>query len=104
MQRLLEEASLVSHLNNTSEIHHRDPVADMLDHGEVVANEHIGQLEFVLEVHQEIDNLCLDRHVQSGDRLVTDDQFRIDRQRPGEQNGEQQVHGWHGVGHPGGDH
>src|SRR5882724_10528863 len=38
--------------------------------------------EFLLQVLQQIDDLGLDRDVERRDRLVADDQFRLDRERP----------------------
>ena len=49
----------------------------MLYHADVVGDEEIGQSQPGLQVLQHIDDLGLDRHVQRGDRLVTDDEFRI---------------------------
>ena len=63
-------------LDDAAEIHHGDPVADMLDHREIVRDEQIGQPELVLQVHQQVDDLRLDRHVERRDRLVADDQIR----------------------------
>ena len=73
MQRSLEQALLVGGLDDAAEIHDRDPVRDVLDHREVVGDEQVGQPVFVLEVHQQIDDLGLDRHIQSRYRLVADD-------------------------------
>ena len=56
----------------------------MLDHGEVVGDEQIGEPELVLQVHQQVDDLRLDRHVERRHRLVADDQFGIERQRAGD--------------------
>ena len=47
-------------------------------------DEQVGQLELVLQVHQQIDDLRLDRHVQRGHRFVADDQLRTQRQRAGD--------------------
>ena len=84
MQRRLEQARLVGHLDDAAEIHHRDAVADVLDHREVVRDEQIRQLQFVLQIHQQVDDLRLDRDVERGDRLVADDQVRVERQRAGD--------------------
>ncbi len=66
-------------LDDTAEIHHRDAAADVVDHGEIVRDEEIGEPEFLLQILQQIDDLRLDRHVERGDRLVADDELRLDR-------------------------
>ena len=38
-------------------------------------------LQLVLQIHQQIDDLRLNRHIQRGHRFVADDQLRIERQR-----------------------
>ena len=42
----------------------------MLDHAEVVADEEIGEPEVAAQLHEEIQDLRLDRHVERGDGLV----------------------------------
>jgi len=83
MQRHFEEAGLVCGLDDAPEIHHRDPITDVLDHREVVGDEQVGQLQFILKVHQEIDDLGLDRHIERRHRLVADDQLRVQCERTG---------------------
>ena len=53
----------------------------MLDHGEVVGDEQVGQAELRLQVDQQVDHLGLDRDVERRDRLVADDQLGADRER-----------------------
>ena len=80
VQRRFEQAGLAGRLNDTAEIHHRHPVADVLDDSQVVGNEQIGQLELVLQVHQQINDLRLYRHVERRDRFVANDQLRTQGQ------------------------
>ena len=47
-------------------------------------DEQVGQLELVLQVHQQVDDLRLDRHIQRRYRFIADDQFRTQRQRAGD--------------------
>ena len=56
----------------------------MPDDREVVGDEDIGQAEAALQVHHQVDDLRLHRHVERRDRLVADDQPRLDGQRPGD--------------------
>ena len=82
MLRTSEDRPLRRDLDDLAEVHHRDAMADVLDHCEVVRDEQIREVELRLQVHQQVDDLRLHRHVQSRHRLVADDQARPYRQRP----------------------
>ena len=84
MQRHLEQRLLVGELDDAAEIHHRDAMADVLDHGEVVGDEQVGEFQFLLQVHQQVDDLRLDRHVERRYRLVADDQVGAEGERTGD--------------------
>ena len=56
----------------------------MADDAEVVGDEQVGEPELVLEVLEQVDDLRLDRDVERRDRLVGDDQLRVQGQRPGD--------------------
>ena len=60
--------------DEAAEIHDRDAVADMRDHGEVVADEDIGQPEVALQIGEQVEHVGLDRDIERGDDLVADDQ------------------------------
>ena len=64
-----------------AEVEHRDAVGDVAHHREVVRDEQIGEPEALLQVDQQVDDLRLDVHVERGDRLVGDDEFRLERER-----------------------
>ncbi|MOA48216.1 hypothetical protein D3C78_1709310 [compost metagenome] len=49
-----------------------------------MADEKKRDLHFALEIHEQVDHLCLDRHVERGDGLVGDDQARVERERAGD--------------------
>ena len=68
-------------LDDAAKIHYGDLIADMTDDRQIVGDEDVGEAELPLQFLQEIDDLRLDREVERGDRLITDDQFGIDRQR-----------------------
>ena len=53
----------------------------MLDQPQVVRDEEVRQLQPLLQIHQQVDDLRLDRDVQRRDRLVGDDERRVERQR-----------------------
>ena len=71
-------------LDDLAEIHHSDAVRNMFDDREPVRNKQIRQPKFVLQVLQQVDDLRLNRNVERRNRLVADDQFRIQRKRPGD--------------------
>ena len=51
---------------------------------EVVGDEQVGQAELVLQVVEQVDDLRLDRDVERRDRLVGDDELRVQRERAGD--------------------
>ena len=67
-----------------ADVHHRHPVADVLDHAQVVGDEEVGQPELLLQIEQQIEDLGLHRDVERGDRLVGHDQARIEGQGAGD--------------------
>ena len=71
----------VGQLDDLAEVHHRDAVAHVAHDREVVGDEDQRQAEVALEVAQQVEDLRLDRHVERGDRLVGDDQLRLERER-----------------------
>ena len=62
--RVLEDRPCVGVLDDAAEIHHRDAVADVLDHREIVADEQVAELALALQVLQQVDDLRLDRDVE----------------------------------------
>jgi len=73
----------VRHLHDVAQVHHADTVADVTDYGQVVGDEEVGKVELILKVFQEVNDLGLNGHVKSGDRLIGNDKFRAHRQCPG---------------------
>ena len=74
--RIVEDRGARADLDDLAEIHHRDAVADALDHGHVVRDEEIGEPELRLQVEHQVEHLRLDRHIERRNRLVGDDQLR----------------------------
>ena len=56
----------------------------MANHGQVVGNKEIGQVLILLHILHQIQNLGLNGHIQSRNRLVTYNESRIQRQGPGD--------------------
>ena len=84
MQRPHEQGALVGIFDDAAEIHDGDTVADVLDHRQIVRDEQIGQAELALQIHQQIEDLRLDRDVERGNRLVADDELGLQRERAGD--------------------
>ena len=74
----------VGQLGDPAQVHHRDPVADVLDDAHVVGDEQVGQPELALELLEQVEDLGLDRDVERGDRLVADDEVRLEHERAGD--------------------
>ena len=72
------------HLADLAEVHHRHPVADVLDHRQVVGDEHQRQAVAGLQVLEQVEDLGLHRHVEGRHRLVADDQLGLEHQGPGD--------------------
>ena len=71
-------------LDDASEVHHRDAVADVAHEREVVRDEEVGEAELLLQVAEQVDDVGLDRHVEAAHRLVEHEQLGGERQRPGD--------------------
>ena len=51
-------------LHDLAEVHHRDPIAEMLHHSKVVSDKEIREPELLLKFGEQIQHLRLDRDVQ----------------------------------------
>src|SRR6516162_501622 len=65
-----------------AQVHYADACGDMLDDGNCVGYKKISKAELVLQVRQKIDDLGLNRYIQSRYGLVCDDQLRLQRESP----------------------
>ena len=81
---MLEQVAAVGQLGDAPEVHDRDAVADVLDDAHVVGDEDVRQPEFALEVLEQVQDLGLDGDVERGDRLVADDEVRLEDERAGD--------------------
>lgn len=68
------------------EVHHGDPVREVLDGRRVVGDEQAAEAAVALEVGQEVEYGRLDRHVECRGGLVGDDQIGVARQGPGDRD------------------
>src|SRR5207249_4381463 len=68
-------------LDHRAAVHHRNTVRQALDHADVVADEERRDAGLDLELGQQIDDARLDGGVESGGRLVGDQQRRLGGER-----------------------
>ena len=66
-----------SDFHQFAKIHDADARRDMLDDRDRVRNKKVGQSELLLQICQQIDDLCLNRYIESRHRLVRHNQFRF---------------------------
>src|SRR5262249_36212328 len=86
MQRRPVELVPAGDLDDTAEIHDGDAVRDMPHDGEIVSDEDVGESQPLLQLDEQVDNLSLDRHGERRDRLVADDEARLESERAGDAN------------------
>ena len=72
--RVLEHVLDRALLDEPPGVEHADAIAHLRDHAEVVADEEHRRVELRLELRDEIEHLRLDRRVETGRRLVEDQQ------------------------------
>lgn len=65
------------HFDDLPQIHDGHTVRNVLNDREVMGNEKIRQTAFFAQFHEKINDLGLDRNVQSRDRLIQDQEFRL---------------------------
>src|SRR5260221_11605902 len=82
MRTALEQILRPALLDDAAEVNHRDLVAQIFHHREVVADQDGAPSELVPQILQEIEYLLLYRDVERADRLVGDDQLRLRNQGP----------------------
>src|SRR5207302_7985894 len=77
----LEQPPRVGLFDDAAEIHDGRTAADVFDQAQVVRDEEICQLQFLLQLHEEIHHLRLNRNVEGRYRLIRDDERRVEGQR-----------------------
>ena len=82
VQLIFEKLPRFALFHELSEVHDADVVGDVLDDGEVVRDEHVGEFFLLLQVHHQIQDLRLNGNVQRGNGLVADDELRLWRRPP----------------------
>ena len=86
MVRRIQHLVLRPLLDDLAQQHHHDLVGDRLHGRQVVGNEHVGEVQFLLQPVEELQDFLRHQLVQCRGRLVADDQFRLRRQGAGDAN------------------
>ena len=60
-------------LDDSAQIHNRDPVAAMAHDGEIMGDADDGGAARIAQVEQQVHHLALGRHIEAGGRLVGED-------------------------------
>ena len=84
MSGSVEHLATLTGFDDAAKIHHGDAVGDVAHHRKIVGDEQVGQAKLLLQIFQEVDDLCLDGDVEGGNGLVEDEQIRTQRQRAGD--------------------
>ncbi len=84
MQRTGKQSLAGRVFHNIAHVHHHDVVADVAHHAQVVGDEHVRHAPFLLQIHEQIQNLGLDGYVQGRNGLIAHDELGIHGQRPGQ--------------------
>ena len=84
MQGVGEELLRGGQLHHVAQVHDADAVADILHHAQVVGDEEVGQVLLLLQVGQQVEDLGLDGHVQSGHGLVAHHKGGVEGQAAGD--------------------
>ena len=74
----------VAPLDDLAVVHHRDPVPQVADDGEVVGDEQVRHAGALLDLPEQVQHPRLGRQVQRRDRLVADDQPGVEGERAGD--------------------
>ena len=80
MQGPEEQFLLRSLFNHLPQIHNKNVVRNIANDAQIMRNENIRYLGFLLDIEQEVDDLCLNRHIQCGNRFVADYKLRVQDQ------------------------
>ena len=82
MLRLTVKFLIRSRFHESTQIHDKDPIAEVLNDSQIVGDNDVGKTEFLLQVNQEIDDLCPYRNIEGRDRFIPNDDFRTQSQGP----------------------
>ena len=83
MDRIAEDLFCCTCLQQMPQMEHANTVGNIFDHRKIMGNKQICRSGFLLNILHQVHHLCLNGHIQCGNTLVCDDEFRIHDQGPG---------------------
>jgi hypothetical protein len=84
MQRTREQCLGRRGFDHAPEVHDDNAVCDVFDHAKVVADEQVSEAQLFAQVHEQVQHLRLDGHVERADGFIGDDQFGVHGQGTGD--------------------
>ncbi len=84
MARRVEDRGGGPRLDHLAALHHGDAVADIADHGQIVADEDAGEAELAPGALEEVQHLRLNRDVECRGRLIEEQETRAQHDGPGD--------------------
>src|SRR5690606_36582668 len=79
----LEDLFGTARLYHAAQIHDHNAVCDVVHNTQVMADEQVCQVQLPAQVHEQVDDLRLDRDVERGDAFVANQKFRLYSKRAG---------------------
>ena len=67
----------VTKFHDSTEVQHRNAVGDISDHAQVVRDEHVTNILARLQIHQQVQDVCLHRNVERRSWFVANNQLRF---------------------------
>ena len=74
----------ISQLDNSAQIHHSHSITEVTYGGQIMGNEQVGQSQVALQLLEQVEDLSLDRDIQSTDRLIRHNQLGLESERSGD--------------------
>src|SRR5512142_701276 len=74
MKRSCMELITAGKFHNHAQVHHRNSVAAVLDDGDIMSNELVGQVNSLLQFLEQIYVLRLDGNIERRDRFITNNE------------------------------
>src|SRR3546814_1654260 len=84
MPRAAEQGARLAPLDEAAKIHDADEVGDVIDYGEIVADEKVSEAQLALEPLHQVQDLRLHRDVERRGRLVANQELRVAGQSAGD--------------------
>src|SRR5262245_59294147 len=82
MKRVAKQGRAIGNFHDAPGAHHGNSVGDIVDDREIVRDEEVSKAQFLLQIHQQIQDLRLDRNIERRGRLVADDKVGPQGKRP----------------------